>query len=423
MRMGRGILLLCAVLLPSAAQAACIALGANCANTSASCCPPGVYSDPAQKTGCKCIVGLTTTTVVATTTTATIQTSTSTTLTGSSTTVVSPTTTTLPTSQLTPIVITAQDVSLRVRGGFDYTEFRGHAPNQYERDQMEQALLGQWMPRVVALLATLPRCADTLRYAFGPSTLNAITPRLEAVHQYEGRTYPPTRQTWLVKSGGNFYEILGYILQHAHACALSDPVAAATSPAMTTDVADLLDLSCTADRCTDGATFVPAYEPPMGALETDGLVDGKHIFPPLSATDEALRKTAIAAHLGGECGQTAAGSVQAAQRAFEASAGSLDEMHFRTAQPFIGGCAAGMSTADCCAWRALEHREYVACANAWATGDWGLTRCACARHLRMHLCALEAPYGLIIRMPPCDGSYPDDTPAVSCTTYLQDPTP
>ena len=313
---------------------------------------------------------------------------------------------------------------MKARGGFDYATFRGHPANQYERDAMEQALLGVWAPRALLFMETLPKCAGAVHEAFSSSTLSGITAKLDVAHQYDD-ILGPQRKTWNVTQGGRHYEIEGYILAHAHSCALDDPVACAASPLMNTDMADLLDLTVTEGACVDGNGFVPPNTPAMSGDTGDGLADANVHFPPLSDTDEQLRQAAIAAHAGGLCGAAPAPSVQAAQTAFEATCTTIDCLHFRKPQAFIGGCAPGMSADDCCAWKALEHREYVNWANALATGDWGLVRCFGARHRRMHLCANFAPNGLVIRMPPCTvpAAYPDDTPAVACTDYLANPTP
>jgi hypothetical protein len=408
--------LACAVPLTAESAQPCAQLGQICATpdnqSNPPCCEGLVCGENAR-----CLAGPTTTTVVTTTTTTVVGQTT--------TTVVGTTTTTVPvTGGLAPISVTAQDVSVKLRGGFDYSTFRGHAANQYERDMMEQTLLGKWVPLALAYMKTTPKCVSYVHSAISSSTLNAITPRLDVVHQYDDILGPQGKK-WIVTVGGRHYQVEGYILKHAHDCSLNDPAACAKNPLMTTDLADLLDLTVDNGVCMDGAGFAPAVTEPMSDDPNDGTPDGNQMFGPLSPADDALLQKAIDAHMGGSCGATPNGSVQAAQTAFEATCTTIDCIHFRTAQPFIGGCDPAMPADQCCAWKALEHREYLAWADAVRKGDWGLARCAGGRHRRIHLCSHLVLDGLIIRMPPCTrpASYPDDTNAVTCTAYLADPTP
>jgi hypothetical protein len=327
------------------------------------------------------------------------------------------TTTTLPDAMSGPVIVTAQDVSLKVHGGADYTVFRGHAADQYERDMMEQTLLGQWTPRVIAFMEGLPACSGAVHEAW--TGLTSILAKLDVVHQYDDIAAP---KTWNVTPGGRHYQIEYYIDDHAHACALSDPVACATSPLLTPDLLDLLDLSVANGMCVDGAAFEPPIRPTQAIGTLDGIADGRQRFPVTDPDDLLLVQATLDAHAGGMCGATPAGSVSAAQVAFADTAKSRAEMHYRQPQPFIGGCDPSWTADECCRWKMLEHREYTALVAAWKGGNWGTVRCFGGRHRRIHACAvLAGPYQ--IRMPPCDGSYPDDTKPVTCAAYLASPTP
>src|SRR5262249_61002448 len=99
------------------------------------------------------------------------------------------------------------------------------------------------------------------------------------------------------------------------------------------------------------------------------------------------------------------------------------EAHFRPPQPVLGGWDPLWTADECCQWKMLEHREYAAWAHAVGLGDWGVTRCFGGRHHRMHWCANVKDPVIQIRMPPCDGSYPDNTAPVTCAQYLASPQP
>jgi hypothetical protein len=304
-------------------------------------------------------------------------------------------------------------VSLAVKGGADYTTFQ----NQYERDAAEQSLANVYLPQVELYMKSVVACAGYL--SNGTSQASVIYPRLDAVNQYRGGML--RGNTWQVTNGGRHYQIENYQMQHAQACSTgSGKYDCAESALLTDTIKTLLNIAVVNGACVK----LPTRSIPHYASSLVGLAKGSIVFLALDAASEAALHAAEAAHAAGMCGaEPSPIGVQAAQAAYIALASTPEEAHFRTPQPFKGGCDPSWYTAECCAWKALEHREYTAWAHAQRLGRWGEADCFGARHAHMHVCANW--YGAYtIRMPTCRfGDYPDDTPSTTCQDYLANPVP
>jgi hypothetical protein len=314
-----------------------------------------------------------------------------------------------------PVNPTAQDLSLKFKGGADYTTYRGHPTDQFEKDQMEQTLANVWLPQVVSYMESMPACSGYLSNAW--SQIPVIYRRLDAVFQYRGRVL--SGGTWQVTNGGRHYQIEYYQMQHARQCSLGSGKAKCAELLAGTPLLDLLDLHIENYTCVAGGNFTIPVEPARSSNALDGLVDGRRIFPILDASSEAALTQAETAHQSGMCGMPPSPiGVKAAQDIFIRLAGSEAEAHFRTPPPFRGGCDPKYSPDQCCKWKALEHREYVAWAKAVRLGRWGEVDCVGMRHTHTHDCTiLYGPFE--VRFPSCKfGDYPDDTPPVTCQEYL-----
>jgi len=314
-----------------------------------------------------------------------------------------------------PVVITAQDVSLKVKGGDDYTCVHGHTANQYERDVMEQTLLGVWMPRVLRYMRGMKACQSVLHSA--ETNLSVVRQRLNVVHQYDDIGGPPPK-TWQVTVAGRHYQIEYYRMQAAQSCSVGSG-AADCGAVMVPDLADLLDIKIVDGKCVKGADFTP---PPdcQGTPSLEGIADGRMEFDDLGEPDVALADAAAAAHHGTMCGEVPAGSVQAAQHNFIGSCDTASCAHFRTPQAFTGDIDPLWTPQEVCEWKELTHREYVELVTAWKAGNWKLARCFGRRHSDMHWCMNYKSDTINIRMSPCTDpmTYPDLTAPMTCGDYL-----
>jgi len=314
-----------------------------------------------------------------------------------------------------PVTITAQDVSLKVKGGDDYTCLHGHTANQYERDLMEQTLLGVWMPRVLRYMRGIKACQSVLHSA--ETNLSVVRQRLNTVHQYDDIGGPPPK-TWQVTTGGRHYQIEYYRMQAAQSCSVGSG-AADCAAVMVPDMADLLDIKIVDGKCVKGADFVP---PPdcQGTPTLEGIADGRLDFDDLGDADVALADAAAAVYHGTLCGETPGASVKAAQNAFIATAPDASQAHFRTPQDFTGDIDPLWTPTEVCQWKELTHREYIEMVTAWKAGNWKLARCFGRRHSDMHWCLNYKSDTVNIRMSPCTDpmTYPDLTAPMTCADYL-----
>jgi hypothetical protein len=310
-----------------------------------------------------------------------------------------------------PVRPTFAELSPAIGGTAAYQSFRGHTANQIERDAMEETRLGLVIPAVMTYARTMPSCLNAVGASLG--YISRTTNTLAPVYEHKNSTY-------FIRVGGNHYNFEYYALVGIRNCSLAAPVRCASNPLMTSDIQAVLDLHVTKGKCVAGPERpAQAQEPYDSVAASQPILQLRVRQPTLTSEQTELLHATHAAHKAvsdWRCGvgpEPAAGIVQDAHLAFEASARTTTEAHFFRMKDFSGAVDPDWAPDDVCTIARLQDAAHLRWMDAVLAGNWDLARAADTDHQNAHLCMnIGTSPRLTVRFT-CDSSI-SDCPIQTC---------
>src|SRR5262245_37550071 len=318
---------------------------------------------------------------------------------------------------------TYRDVSLKVidaEPSYPFKWFRDHTATQMERDAMEETLVGVALPEAIRYGRTVPGCSGAVSTAF--DNLSKITSKLGPV--YEGNALLPGGR-WFVSLSGRHYHFEQHALRACRKCSLGAANSCGSSPLMTPDLQDLLDIRVEGGRCVAGADF----EPPTPTEEYDtarggvGVVASAGRQSPLDSHQMGLLNDTMAKHSmvsnfrWGTGAKPRPDIVAKTHLALEATASDEKEHHFLSMKAFSGAVDPGWSADQVCQWARLQDRYHMQWMESVAVGDWGHSREAENDHQLSHICMGLRDARLLVRFS-CEPDQISECPAQTCEQAL-----
>lgn len=269
-----------------------------------------------------------------------------------------------------------------------------HTCSQYERRVKEETLIKR-ATDVADLFEN--DCTDATRYAYGPSGLDAIAPRLNWPYKARDLMKQGGGQ-WIVGAKGHVYSIHRTILKKYRACLVDRKMQAKCRLWLAADTATRKLLNINA-ACDGGPNPDVVFNTPivvkaresLAPLDSRPATIGKHKAD--VARDVRFLDALDDAHAHTVCNSTAGMiDVQTAMLNYEAAccAGKpvCDEvcMGFRFLQPFKGGCDPSYDVGTCCAWKDATHVRFAKWVAAQKAGLAGESEENSSDHREDHNC-------------------------------------
>jgi len=309
-----------------------------------------------------------------------------------------------------PVHPTFAELSPTIGGTAAYQSFRGHTANQIERDSMEETRLGLVIPAIITYARTMPSCVNAVEAALGYTsrTTNTLAP----VYEHKNSTY-------FIRVGGNHYNFEYYALVAIRNCSLASPVRCASNPLMTSDIQAVLNLDVVKGKCVAGSQRPTPPQPYDSLTSSQPILQLRVQQPSLTSEQTELLHATHAAHQAvsdWRCGvgpEPAAGIVQDAHLAFEASARTANEAHFFRMKDFSGAVDPDCRPDQVCTIARLQDAAHERWMDAILAGNWDLARASDTDHQNAHLCMnIGTSSRLTVRFT-CDSSI-ENCPIQTC---------
>ena len=311
-----------------------------------------------------------------------------------------------------PVRPTFGEVSPVIGGTAAYLWFRGHTANQIERDAMEETRLGLVIPAAITYARTMPPCTGAVTASLG--YISRTTNTLAPVYEHKNSTY-------FIRVGGNHYNFEYYSLVGVRNCSLAAPTKCAANPLMTSDMQAVLNIHIANGKCVAGSEYpiLPPEEPSDSVKASQPILQLRVRQPGLTSEQKQLLHATHAAHKAvsdWRCGvgpEPAAGIVQDAHLAFEASARNDTEAHFFRMKDFSGAVDPDWTPDQVCTIARLQDAAHERWMDAILAGNWDLARASDTDHQNAHLCMnIGTSSRLTVRFT-CDSSI-ENCPITTC---------
>lgn len=312
-----------------------------------------------------------------------------------------------------PVRPTGADIGqalLAGKGQF-YIWYRGQLADQPIRDAMQQYVTGVLLPELSRVLETTCPQVVAKFYKGEGGTLDVIYRRL-------GNVYENLASTWSIGPQGRNYSNDVSALEDLRDCLVNKPEV----PAMHVGLRDALALHLTNGRYARWDPKNPSFAlfPQPKANEAIGKrapVNVRLKFPPKGHSADLLMAANNAHAAASGIGLFPLGVDQAAQ-AYEADAGSRDELHFRQMKRFTGFCDPRWGAEDCKRWKLVQHKFFACWTAASAAGNWRDARNCDSDHQLAHKCANYWNPDSDVRFS-VPGVDEHDWPIMNCQTALK----